>query len=467
MIKYKPMESPPILLFQGLDPTGKRFALPVDRVTEVADVPATITPLPHFSNRIAGIAAINGQLVPILSQAEQSGSDQAVGGWIEGHGDEATALILVRDATGGNLGLLARRLGGVRDGTTAISRDELSQPQGTLVARLDFEDGPVWLLDPDRLFCPPPPQPAAAAHTALPDPSEPGIGRRTISGSMAPSGVQVLLVEGGGQRHAMPFDDLLLVDNLTSLEPLPHTPAALLGISLVRKVPLPVVDVFGTGSTGMAGLAVIIAHPAGPVALPVARLNGLARVDDPISPIDLIDRLVPDLARWSPQDGEAAEERLRGARRHAPSPHHLLPLTVDGRTYGLAMKRVHRILPIPLVTNLPFHPSRHEHQPFHGLAEMEGALLPVIDLGRNLGTTVASTRNGDDTEPDDRISRSVTVIAETGGGRVALLVDRIGRPKRIAPPLWTAMPGPLVIAMAILDDHPVPALGSLLEWPHP
>jgi purine-binding chemotaxis protein CheW len=99
----------------------------------------------------------------------------------------------------------------------------------------------------------------------------------------------VVVVEVGGRRIAVPTASVREVTTLATLTPVPGAPPAVAGLTQVRGQILPVLDVDGDGARAAPAQDTIVIVERGPVraALRVDRVTGVEPSADPVAELDL------------------------------------------------------------------------------------------------------------------------------------------------------------------------------------
>jgi len=300
---------------------------------------------------------------------------------------------------------------------------------------------------------------------------------RRESGALAAAtaGLAVLLVRCGGEPFALPLErvrEVVTVDRLTAL---PHAPGEILGLTVLRGAPLPVLSLAGLLGRDAAGKRknyplAVVDHDGRRFALAVEAILGMRRLSPaglhvldeprggvagyhiaadrgadhaPTALIDLGTLLAAGqggrLPAFLPAAGQGA------AKPRAPEPERrFLTFLIGGETYGIDLDRVERIAehrtPLPL--------PGQRHAALAGMVEIAGRVVPVADLRRPLGRPATVTR------------RTALVLAQGSRGVWAVVVDRLARIVGIpVSAIKAAGPGPHFIGeIARLDRALMPIL---------
>lgn len=134
---------------------------------------------------------------------------------------------------------------------------------------------------------------------------------------------------------------------------------------------------------------------------------------------------------------------------HTPGPRQVLTFTCAGERFAIDIQSVRQITPASGLTRVPG--SRPE---VAGIANLRGAIVPVLNLGGMLGMT--------DTRPDDQAR---LIVLEQNGRRTALLVDRVHEvlkidPRTLAPAAHDAPPADTGLIGGVVTTGPE-SLGML------
>ncbi|SMH59391.1 chemotaxis protein CheW [Azospirillum agricola] len=453
--------------FLGFDIAGLAFAVESDRVEEVAEAVRT-TRLPFAPPHVEGLANVAGRILPVI---DLTGRMRPATGTARSDGSEGGVLVVLRTGRG----LLALRVGRVggnlpeeRVTRTAPAPEDAGLP---VAARLVQDDRSLRLLDPDRLEMGrlEMGRLELGRDVALAGPAE----RQGLAGAAAAppasargrATVRLLIVEAGGRAHALAMDEILLVSPIGEPRPLPDAPALVCGMVLVQHRPLLLTDPLGA-APGAGGYAVVHATRCGPVGVRVDAVRGMVRL-----PLEHGEEGGADVANRSvEQDGVRLEvrtasrmlgEHLDGIGRLVPQggdpAGHRLPrrfhrrfltVLVDERVYALEFERVRRVVGASGRLRLP-RGRGGETGGFDGLTEVDGAILPVVDLRLLLARRpVVNPPAGS----------GVAVLLEIGGGMVALIADAIQRIRRVAGDEVDPVADHMTAAVIRLDGALVPVL---------
>lgn len=445
------------------DIAGTPFAVAADRVEEVAE-PTGITRLPFVPPQVEGLANVAGRILPVL---DVTGYPSLRLAW---SGGRRGGLLIVLRAGGGVLALRAGRIGGTltaeRVGLCAAEPEDCGTP---VAGRLRHGERSLRLLDPDLM------QLGRGGALAIPGLAD----ADALSGGAAeppdPSrertSIRLLMVEVAGQPHALEMADLLLVFPVVDLHPLPHAPALVRGVARVQKRSILVTDPLGAGADAgigdrPGGYAVVLRTRRGPVGVRVDGVRGVVRVPldrlragdagaaarivdydglwlDVRSVARMLGDQLDDIGRFVPEGGDPdddlAESRLprRFYRR-------FLTLVVEARIYALEFEKVRRVVEVSDRLRLPQGAGS-----FDGLTDVDGRILPVLDLRRLLARAPVGAAPA---------TPGIAVLVEIDGGTVAVIADEIQRIRKIDSEDVDPLSDRLTAAVIRLDNALIPVL---------
>lgn len=441
------------------DIAGTPFAVAADRVEEVAE-PTGITRLPFAPPQVEGLANVAGRILPVL---DVTGYPSLRLAWV---GGRRGGLLIVLRAGAGVLALRAGRIGGTltaeRVGLCAAEPEDGGTP---VAGRLRHGDRSLRLLDPDLMrmgrggvLAIPGLADADALSGGAAEPPDPSRERASI---------RLLMVEVAGQPHALEMTDLLLVFPVGDLRPLPHAPALVRGVARVQKRSILVTDPLGAGIEDRpGGYAVVLRTRRGPVGVRVDGVRGVVRVPldrlrageagaagrivdydglwlDVRSVARMLGDQLDDIGRFVPEGGDPdddlAESRLprRFYRR-------FLTLVVEARIYALEFERVRRVVEVSDRLRLP-----QGAESFDGLTDVDGRILPVLDLRRLLARAPVGAPPA---------TPGIAVLVEIDGGTVAVIADEIQRIRKIDSEDVDPLSDRLTAAVIRLDNALIPVL---------
>ena len=224
------------LALLGLTLAGQHYALPLDRVLEVARMPAAVTGLPAADSAMAGVMPFRGGLLPLVSLRALLGLDAAAPGQPEARivvariGGNRHRVGLVVDA----LQAILRVPGEAVDPVPAVLTRGAGEARIEAIARLDGGRRLVSILSTERLF-------DAATATRL----SAGTGEEGHSMTRADhaEAAQFLLFRLGEEHYGLP---VATVDEVVRHPPVltrvPRAPPFLLGVMNLRGRVVPVID---------------------------------------------------------------------------------------------------------------------------------------------------------------------------------------------------------------------------------
>lgn len=437
--------------FLTFDIAGTPFAIDGALVEEVAESART-TRLPFAPSHVEGLANVGGRILPVLDLTGYPALGLRWGG-----GRKGGLLIVLRVGTG----LLALRAGRI-GGTLPRERIDWADPAPgdaglPVAARLGQGGRSLRLIDPVQLELG-----WGVGFTGLAD-------GRILAGVAADppdianerATIRLLIVEAAGRVHALDMGDVVLVFPVADLRPLPNAPALVRGLGQVQGRPVLLTDPLGAAA-GVGGYAVVHRTHCGPVGVRVDAVRGVVRfpldrvkMGEAGAPHEIVDydggwldvrngtRMLGDhldaIGRLIPDGGDMADSRLprRFYRR-------FLTFVVEARLYALEFERVRRVVEASGRLRLPDGGAS-----FDGLTDVDGAILPILDLRRLLA------RNPVGTLPSDP---GVAILVEIDGGTVAVVADTIQRIRKIPTDDVDPMSDRLTAAVLRLDGALIPVL---------
>ncbi|MFD1623071.1 chemotaxis protein CheW [Azospirillum griseum] len=448
--------------FLTFDIAGTPFALDNAEVIEVAES-TRVTRLPFSPPHVDGVANVAGRILPVLDVTGCPSLGLAWGG-----GRKGGLLIVVR-AVNGLVALRAGRIGG----SLPVDRVTLEPPAvedagAPVVGRLRHGDRALRLLALERLELGRGAAQVAAAGEGkaltgfAADPPDPSRERDTL---------RLLIVEAGGRVHALDMADIVLVFPVTEVRSLPNAPALVRGMGRVQRRPVLLTDPLSgcplhRTAHGVApdvgGYAVVHVTPRGPVGVRVDAVRGVARVpldrvktgeaDAPNEIVDydgawldvrsgmrMLGEHLDEIGPLIPDGGDMADSRLprRLYRR-------FLTFLVEERLYAMEFERVRRVVEVSGRLRLP-----QGGRSFDGLTDVDGSILPVLDLRRLLARGPVGQTSAES---------GVAILIEIQGGTVAVIADSIQRIRKIPSDDVDPMSDRLTAAVIRLDSALIPVL---------
>jgi len=247
---------------------------------------------------------------------------------------------------------------------------------------------------------------------------------------------QRLTVRVGAARVALSAEGVAEVIRTPRITRVPHGPPALLGVTHLRGLVLPVVSLGALlgDESGPDTTRVVVLRRDPPLGLAVDSIEALKAAEDDGAETRHGRLLLNDAsgARWfdldaALQDGfsafraaRAAPEREVVSRQAVTAAQDLafLGFELAGQDYALPLEAVAEVMALPkAIAALP-----RTESVLLGVFALRNAVLPVVSLRALLGLGQRAA------QPDDRV-----VVIGIGGHRLALLVDRISVILRAAP----------------------------------
>ncbi|HYG89996.1 MAG TPA: chemotaxis protein CheW [Azospirillum sp.] len=432
---------------------GAWFAVDAALVVEVAES-QPVTRLPFSPPQVEGVSGIGGRILPQVNL----GGYAALG---LGRRESGRLLVVVRSRSG-MLALRVARVGGtVPAGSVTLNAPALGPEAADLpiVARFVENGREVLLLDPARIEIG-----HGMAFAELADDAVLAGGPPEDLRAQRVPTVRLLVVEAGAGTLALEMDDLVMVFEVSDIRPLPNAPSVVRGMTQTHRRPVLLVDALAE-TDGDSGYAVVFATPHGPVGLRVDGIRGVVRfpahakkgtetaeggVANEIVEYDgrwlevrsgtgMLSDHLDSIGRLVPTGGVAdavQDMQPRPTRR-------FLTFTVGSRAYAIEFERVQRVVEFGGRHRLP-----GDITTFDGITDVDGAILPVLDLRRVL-----------DKRPDrDGGQAGVSILVQAGGGTVAIIADEIQRIRKIPADAVDPMSDAITSAVIQLEGRLVPVL---------
>jgi chemotaxis signal transduction protein len=377
---------------------GRRVAIPLNLVLSVEEA-RPLTPLPFSPDLVEGLVMANGRVIPQMSLAAVLDEERREGGVlvVVGASDDVRAL-RVDQVTG----MVQIEI----EATRPIDEAERTV-QPLLTARFDALGAKWSVLDYPRLTLKQQMHPAegVSGEALIANAGE------ETEDAQAPADevderLPLLVVEIAGESYAVPTSDIveLLIPGV--VRSMPKAPSWVAGIIDRRGVPLLVLStamLLGRPPISKSTITLVVNVPgAGEVGLMIDRAVGIERVhrsaihivprdmagvtnyfvletEHIVGIIDLValtaqvGDAVAELAPREPTAPAAIEIVLDSAKNYQK----LLAVRLGRELFALPIDRVERIQASIAMTPLP--------QPgtgFHGLADVGGTMIPVLDLRR-------------------------------------------------------------------------------------
>ncbi|ANC91687.1 chemotaxis protein CheW [Azospirillum humicireducens] len=441
--------------FLTFDIAGHPFAVPADRVEEVAES-TRATRLPFAPPQVEGLATVGGRILPVL---DITGYPSLGLAWAGGRGG---GLLIVLRAGAGLLALRAGRIGGTLTAERVTVAGAEPEDGGAPVAgRLRHGDRSLRLLDPDRMelgggaIRGRPPDADALTGAAAEPPDQ----------SRERASVRLLIVEIAGRPQALDMSNLLLVFPLADLRPLPNAPAIVRGVAPVQKRSVLVTDPLGVGDRP-GGYAAVLRTGRGPVGVRVEGVRGVVRVPlchvregesgapaqvvdydgtllDVRSGAHMLGDHLDDIGGFVPEGGDPDDD-LSESRLPRRFYRRFLTFVVEARVYALEFEKVRRVVEPSDRLRLP-----QGAESFDGLTDVDGRILPVLDLRRLLSQGPVGAAP---------VTPGIAILVEIDGGTVAVIADEIQRIRKIATEDVDPLSDRLTAAVIRLDHALIPVL---------
>jgi chemotaxis signal transduction protein len=251
----------------------------------------------------------------------------------------------------------------------------------------------------------------------------------------------VLLVEIAGDRYAIPNQTIVELNVPGGVRAMPNAPDWILGLIDIRGQPVVAVSTAALlgrpQGVGQALEVCLIAELEDglPVALFVDRAIGLERVSPGviyalpqpmagmsgyfvhherdivglIDPRQLLSPVASPVREAVPRQPATPQEAARS--RDAGQHQRLLSLRVGPELYAMTLDRIERILASVRLTPLPSDIAY-----FDGMADVGDAIVPVIDLRRQVGAAL---------QPFDTTERPPCILTILEGAMMGVLVDQV------------------------------------------
>lgn len=410
-----------------LECAGRHYAIPSRYVAEVVE-PVTVTPLPFVPNYIEGLARIAGKVMMQIGLAARLGGGQS--------STEAGVLIVVRDSRGHDCALHTDRVlsyAAIGDADINVclceeSVQDETQPDASprfIRAEFQWEGRMVMELDADSLL--PEELACRAAVSVNIDETPPATERRDDT-------LVCMVVESGGERYALPLDEVAEVAECDRPTALPHAPREVAGMVLLRGnalLTLSLDKLLGRDQVAHHGAVVVIHHHGVHLGLLVEKVLGIRHFGG--ASIHPVDKMGAALSAYAAEaDGKLtgiinrhgliSESAFDGYRKFiADAGAEIIADMEDNRAtrmLGFSIGTSHCALPLDLIERVE---DAHDiadvgdgAESISGAALILGEVVPVVDLRREIGGT-ATTAPG------------VWLVVRQNGEAWALAVDKVER----------------------------------------
>lgn len=231
---------------------------------------------------------------------------------------------------------------------------------------------------------------------------------------------QALTILVGGERLAIPANDVAEVIRHPAVTRIPLSPPGLLGVANLRGTVIPIVSLsalLGDRAVASVSRRVVVVGKDRPVGLTVDDVasldlsSGLRSGKDPVRFID-VDALIAKqfgvLSRPAVQGGSTIPPERDAADFAAVPTEAFFSFRIAGQEFALPLASVHEVLEVPeAVAAVP-----QTDNAMLGAITLRNRLLPLVSLAALLDLGAGSTR-----------SKAKIVVALIGGVRVGLVVD--------------------------------------------
>jgi chemotaxis signal transduction protein len=381
----------------GVELAGEIVAFRYDIVERVLSAGA-VTALPFAPEGVEGVVSVAGEVLPVVALRALLFPDRPAPG---DHGNE---LVIV--------GIAGQRFALRVDGVAFVAapladRLPAAEPNdGTSEGSAEWRGRRVACLAAERLGL-------EGLRPRVPPSGAPGIvANGRIDGAAAPvnsSTEMVLAVTAGGLECGVPAGAVAELLAELIVTPVPLVPPVLLGVAVLRRIPVPVLSLarlLGGSAIGKIRGYIVVTAGAGRLVLAVEAIGGLRRADAALrifDPARAIDTSLLALATSLATDGAEQAMAARGGR--------FLSLTIGGRFCAVPLADVDRIhAPRPAI-RLPAGVASG----IDGAVEVGGRIIPLTEGRRWLALP-----------PGERPAGAHVVLRRDGERRV-LAVDAVHR----------------------------------------
>lgn len=387
---------------------GQSYALPANKVAEILE-PLPVTPLPFAPNHVDGLVNVSGRVVVQMDAAVRLGFARTLandsgnllvvagnGDWSAVHVGKVLAKVSIRDdeftacgaAGEGGLG------GEERAGASAVRGE------------FPWNGRPVLLLDEEAFSI------DDFAPVGVPEGGGGLLGQVHAAESQEPvaegGDLPCLVVACRGERYAFPLDEVGEVIETGRLTVLPHAPAELRGMAVLRGAPMLAVSL-GTllgGCVETAEAVMVIVEVQGlRIGLLAERVLGIERFAKAslqeaaqgreiegylVGRDDAMIGLLRIEGLWSRERFEAyrgfllankAETKMANDVDGSSATRRMLAFRIGRERCALPLECVERIEEWHEATNVP----DGETAGVDGVVQIHGVVAPVVDLGRAMG----------------------------------------------------------------------------------
>ena len=430
---------------------GERFALPMESVQEIVRVPDTVR-VPLASSHLMGLANLRGRVLPVFQCRTMLGMDSV-------EVTEASRVLVLR--LGSSVGLMVDKVHAVMtvsaDQIDSLRQDDEVSNQEWLAGVVRQDKDLTLLLDVDRLVQA---HTGTAVASVISNKHMGDLDSEQLEDEVNLDELQLVSFEVADQEYAAPIELVQeIVQAPSEYTLLPHTPAAVLGVMVLRNRLLPLLSLralFGLTMLDMQEhhrVVVLQLANGSSVGVMMDRVNEVLRVPKSIQePVPSLfqntgavrhvqsmcrledgKRLVSILAI----DGMAsfANQAIQQLGSAAGTQEDMQQLNIgvdemddmedEGQVvvfhlgaeeFGVNIHSVQEIVRVPeQLTRIPRAPEFME-----GVINLRGIVLPVIDQRRRMGIA-ASERN----------DRQRIMVYLMNGVRTGFIVDSVTEVLRI------------------------------------
>lgn len=370
---------------------GRPFGIATAEVKTA--VPAQpVTPLPFVPDFVDGLVNINERIVPQLDLARLLGTPADAGAC-------AGELVLVDTSRSPCALRVAQILGKAEVAAEALLplADAGDEP-APVRCRFEWQGTSALVLDVERIG-------ALIGARPLPDGERGLLGRLQAdsAGTAETERLECVLVEVGGERHALALTDVVEILDLPEATPVPGAPPGVEGLAMVRDevllvlslaallgvpaAPVPGANVvvvaredtrYGLRVDALAGLEQLEASRLRRLEDVTAGLEGVLATGDRLYGLLTPERLLPPerhrlLQALAPR--RQAQAAAQPERQHA-----VLQVALGEELFGIALEQVKRIVEY----HAPEPVQAERGSLVAGAVNIEGRVVPVVDLGARL-----------------------------------------------------------------------------------
>jgi chemotaxis signal transduction protein len=405
----------------GFEIDGRAFALParaIDRVEEAREP----TALPFAPRGIEGVASMSGEVVPVVALSALLHPDRPAPS-VDG------SLFLVALVAGQRFAIRIERMLFVSS-PLSIDGDGQARWHDQLVTCLDLDRLRLNALEP---WSPPAGVPGTTVNSR----------DARLETAETRKQAMVLAVRTAGRLCGLPAQSVVELLERASVTPLPLVPPTLRGVLVLRGQPILAFcldRLLGHEPTTAAPGHVVLAVGRSRVAFLVDEIIGLQRATaghELLDPEKLIG--ADGLALAAQMPGAVAnggQARARGRQR-------FLCVTVGGRTYGLAVASIERVLPPRQSVLLPAGAP----DGIDGAIEYGGRIIPVTEGWRWLALSETGTAGAH-------------IVLHHEGEQRALAVNAVQRIVSIDEILPTGSQDPRIAALGTANGRPIEILST-------